>query len=50
MLGFVILVLLLALSFRATRYFYSISGLEEWWKSRRAASSTAKSGVGPPPS
>src|SRR4051812_2811719 len=35
MLGFVILVLLLALSIRATRHFYAISGLKDWWQSKR---------------
>jgi hypothetical protein len=49
MLGFVILVLLLALSIRATRYFYSISGLKEWWQSRQASSGAAEMPPGPPP-
>src|SRR4029453_13219864 len=49
MLGFVILVLFLGLSFRAPRYFYSISGLKEWWQSRQASSGAAEMPPGPPP-
>lgn len=48
MLGFVILVLLLALSFRATRYFYSISGLKEWWQSKRGTKRSDAQPAQPP--
>jgi hypothetical protein len=49
MLGFVILVLLLALSVRATRYFYSISGLKEWWQDRKGPSAEPEAQHAQPP-